>query len=182
MQTIQPIQTENASVEAKRLLQAVSAEYGLIPNMMKAMAQSPSALEGYLRFSSALAGGALDPKFREQIALTVAQANGCVYSLAAHTSSAGRLGVAGDEILSSREAWSPDTKRSAGLKFARDIVISSGDGPGEDLRQLRQAGYSDGEIVEIIANVALNIYANYFNIVARTELDFPKVALDMKAA
>src|SRR5882724_9850923 len=154
MQTIQPIQTENASVEVKRLLEAVGAEYGLIPNMMKAMAQSPSALEGYLRFSSALSGGALDPKFREKIALVVAQANGCEYSLAAHTASAGRLGLIGGEILASREAWSPDPKTSAGLKFARDIVISGGDSPAEDLRQLRQAGYSDGEIVEIIANVA----------------------------
>src|SRR5437764_14216937 len=103
MQTIQPIQTENSSVEAKRLLEAAGDEYGLIPNMMKAMAQSPAALEGYLRFSGALAGGSLDPKLREQIALTVAQVNGCMYSLASHTASAGRLGVDGDEILARRE-------------------------------------------------------------------------------
>ncbi len=68
------------------------------------------------------------------------------------------------------------------MRFARDMVVKSGDGLGQDLQSLRQAGYSDGEIVEIIAHVALNIYANYFNMVAKTEIDFPKVALDVKAA
>jgi uncharacterized peroxidase-related enzyme len=182
MQTIQPIETEHASAEAKRLLEAARAEYGRIPNMMRAMAQSPAALDGYFRFGDALSGGTLDPKLREQIALAVAQANGCEYSLAAHTALAARLGVTGDEILESREAWSNNKKTAAGLRFARDMVVKSGDGLGQDLQSLRQAGYSDGEIVEIIAHVALNIYANYFNMVAKTEIDFPRVALDVKAA
>jgi len=182
MQTIQPIDTEQASAEVKRLLETARAEYGRIPNMMRAMAQSTAALDAYLRFGGALSGGTLDPKFREQIALAVSQANGCEYALAAHTAFAGRLGVTGEEILASRQAWSNNKKTAAGLRFARDMVVKSGDGLGKDLRSLRQAGYSDGEIVEIIASVALNIYANYFNLVAKTDIDFPKVALDLKAA
>jgi uncharacterized peroxidase-related enzyme len=182
MQTIQPIQIEDAGVEVKRLLQAVNDELGFTPNMVKSMAQSPAALEGYLRLHNALAGGKLDPKFREQLALAIAQANCCEYSLAAHTTLAGKLGVTRDEIQESREARSTDRKTDAGLSFARDLVGSRGDCSLEDLRQLRYAGYSDGEIVEIIANIALNIYTNYFNIVASPDIDFPKVALDMKAA
>src|SRR5215470_9618777 len=98
MQYIQPIEIENASEGTKRLLEAADAEFGAAPNMTRTMAQSPAALEGYLRMSRALAGGKLDPKLSQQIALTVAQANGCEYTLAAHTVFAGRLGLTGEEI------------------------------------------------------------------------------------
>jgi AhpD family alkylhydroperoxidase len=84
MQTIQPIQDEQRDSQAQRLLDVVGGELGLAPNMMKTMAQSPAALEGYLNLSGALANGVLDPQLREQIALTVAQTNRCEYSLAAH--------------------------------------------------------------------------------------------------
>jgi len=85
MQTIQPIQLENAGDATKRLLVAASTETGVSSNMMKTLAQSPRVLEGYLQFSRALAGGKLHQKVREQIALAVAQANLCEYSLAYHT-------------------------------------------------------------------------------------------------
>jgi len=51
-----------------------------------------------------------------------------------------------------------------------------------DLEEVRAAGYSDGEIAEIIAHAALNVLTNYFNKVAETEVDFPRVALAGKAA
>jgi alkylhydroperoxidase family enzyme len=46
---------------------------------------------------------------------------------------------------------------------------------GEDVSSLRQAGFEDGQIVEIIAVVMLNMFTNYFNHVAETEIDFPLV-------
>jgi AhpD family alkylhydroperoxidase len=138
MQTIQPIQIENASAGTKRLLEAADAEFGATINMIRTIAQSAAALEGYLRFSSALASGKLDEKFRQQLALAVAQANGCGYSLAAHTTLAGRLGLTVDEIRASREARSADSKVDAGLKFTRDLVVRGGDCSPEDLRSLRK--------------------------------------------
>ena len=182
MQSIQPIRTELANSKVKQLLMSVEAELGLTPNMMKCMAQSPAALEGYLRLGDALRGGELDPTFREQLALTVAQVNRCGYSLAAHTAFAGRLGLTIEEIGDGRAARGSDRKTDAGLKFARDLVARSGQLLSSDLRDIRQAGYSDEEIVEIVANVALNIYANYFNIVAGTVIDFPGVGLAANAA
>ena len=41
------------------------------------------------------------------------------------------------------------------------------------MAQVRNAGYTDGEVVEIVANVAINIFTNYFNHIANTEVDFP---------
>lgn len=49
-----------------------------------------------------------------------------------------------------------------------------------DLSRVREVGYGDGEIVEIIANVALNIFTNYLHNVARPEVDFPKIDVTIK--
>src|SRR5215472_2170127 len=99
MQTIQPIQDEQMDARTRKLLDLARAEFGLATNMMKTMAQSPAALEGYLNLSSALSDGLIEPRLREAVALTVAQAAGCEYSLAAHASLGRRTGLMEDEIL-----------------------------------------------------------------------------------
>lgn len=179
MQTIQPIQIEDAGGSTRRLLENVSSERADISTMVKTMAQSPRTLEGYLQFSRALNGGKLSAKTRELIALTVAQANDCEYSLAQHAWQAAQLGLTNDEILASREARAADRKAGAALKFARDLVIRSAECSTVGLRD---AEYTDSEIVEIVAQAALNVFENYFNLVVRTDLDFPKVAPRVRAA
>jgi alkylhydroperoxidase family enzyme len=70
---IDPVQ---ATGKAKQLLAAVRSKLGLVPKLIRVLANAPAALEGYLNFSGALAGGTLSVKVREQIALAVAQAAG----------------------------------------------------------------------------------------------------------
>jgi len=118
MQNIQPIQLENASDATRRLVATATADNGLPSNMIKSMAQSHTVLEGYLQFSRALKGGKLDQEEREQIALAVAQANLCEYSLAYHTARARKLGLTNDDILASREGRATDIKVDAALRFA----------------------------------------------------------------
>lgn len=165
-----------ASGKAKELLDKVKAKLGITPNSMRTMANSPAVLEGYLVFSNALAGGSLSAKLREQIALAVAETNGCEYCLSAHTATGKIVGLTENEILSSRQTASTDPKVDAALKFAKTIVARRGEVTDDDLIRIRQAGYSDGETAEIIANVVLNIFTNYLNQAAQTEIDFPKVA------
>lgn len=168
MQTIHPIQMEEAAGSTRRLLQAITVERGGLDNMIQTMAHSPTALEGYQRFGRALLNGSLSPELRALIALTVAQCNRCDYSLATHAERAGRLGLTLDEIRAARDARSTDEKRASALRFARDLIDRQGDC---STVELRQSGYSDGEIVEIVAAVALNVFENYFNNVAQTELE-----------
>src|SRR5436305_9863138 len=85
MARITQISHEAASGRARELLDAVMDRLGLVPNMTRAMANSPAALDGYLQLSGALGKGALPARVREQIALAVAQANACDYCLAAHS-------------------------------------------------------------------------------------------------
>ncbi len=176
MQRLPALDPESATGEAKKLLDGVQARLGMTPNLMRTMANSPAVLQAYLEFGRALQSGALPAKLREQIALTVAEANGCEYCLAAHSAIGKALGLSQDEILDSRRGASPDGKVDAALRIARQIVEKRGWVSDEDVSHLRRAGYSDGEIAEIVANVALHLFANYFDHVARTEIDFPKVS------
>jgi len=182
MPRITPVQPADASGKTKQMFDAVQAKLGLTPNLVKTLATSPAALEGYLGLNGALAGGALNVQLREQIALAVAQANSCEYCLAAHTALGSLAGLQAEDILGSRRATAADAKRDSALKFAQAVVVNRGDVSDAALGAVRAAGFSDGEITEIVAHVALNIFTNYINLVARTIVDFPRVELSIGAA
>lgn len=181
MTRIQPVNPEQATPKAQTLLAGVKAKIGMTPNLMKTMAQSAAVLEGYLNFSGALSEGLLSPQVREQIALTVGQANACQYCLSAHSAIGKMVGLKPEEIAANRRATSTDAKTAAALRFAQELVVHKGLVEDEALARVRAAGWSDGEIAEIVANVALNIFTNYFNHVAGTEVDFPKVDVNLTA-
>ncbi len=147
--------------------------------MIKTLAQSPLVLEGYLDLQKTLSGSRLSPATREQIALAVAQTNLCEYSLAEHAHRAALLGLKGEQILESREARALDKKTDALLRFARDLAARRRE---SSVVELRENGCSDADIIEVIAYVALNVFENYFNDVAQTELDFPRMARAAQAA
>lgn len=176
MSRIQPIAVETASPETQTLLAGVKAKFGMTPNMMATMGQSPAVLEAYLSFAGALAKGVLSARLREQIALAVGQANGCEYCLSAHSAGGKRVGLRAEEMVENRRGMAGDSKTAVVLRFAQDLVIQRGEVDDAALRKLREAGYTETEIVEIVANVAVNIFTNYFNLVAQTEVDFPRVS------
>lgn len=175
MSRIQAIDPAQATGKARTLLDAVKAKMGMVPNLTRVLANAPAALDGYLSFSGALAGGALDAKVREQIALAVAEANLCGYCLSAHTLIGGKVGLTQDDILAARAANATTPRTDAILKLARAVVVSRGELTDADFRSARQAGLGDSEIVETVAHVALNIFTNYLNHAAQTVVDFPKV-------
>jgi uncharacterized peroxidase-related enzyme len=175
MSRLAAVQTEAATGKAKELLQAVQAKLGITPNMTRVMANSPAVLEAYLGFSGALAGGQLDAKLREEIALEVGEQNACQYCVSAHTAIGKMHGLTDAEISAAREARAGAPRNAAALKFAQEIVAKQGRPSDADLEVVRRAGFSDGEIAEIVANVALNVFTNYFNNTAEVDVDFPKV-------
>lgn len=175
MSRIHQIAPEAATGKAKELLDAVKGKLGLVPNITRAMANSPAVLEGYLGLSGALGKGGLSPKNREQIALAVGQANQCDYCLAAHSAIGKMVGLTAEQILDSRRGTAIDPKTDALIRFARKVVDERGQVSDADVAEVRAAGLDDGAIAEVVANVALNIFTNYFNHVAETDIDFPKV-------
>ncbi len=181
MSRLAAIQTESATGKAKELLEAVQAKLKITPNMTRVMANSPAVLQGYLSFSGALASGSLDAKLREEIALEVGEQNACQYCVSAHTAIGKMTGLTDSEIDAARDAKSSSAKNAAALKFAKEIVARKGQTSDADVQAVRAAGFTDGEIAEIIAHVALNVFTNYFNNTAGVEVDFPKMALRQTA-
>lgn len=175
MQRITAIDPETASGKVKDLLNTVQRSLGITPNIVRTMAQSPAVLDAYLAFGAALSKGLLSARLREQIALVVGETNGCDYCLAAHTAIGKKVGLSEDALIESRRANARDSRDRAALQFARNVVRAHGEVRDQDVDHLRTLGFTDGEIAEIVANVAINLFTNYFNHVARTEVDFPAV-------
>ena len=176
MARINPI-NRNGNPKTNGLLNAVEKKMGMLPNIVATMAQSPAVAKAYLDGAGALATGALPAALREQIALTVSEIDQCEYCLAAHNFLGGEAGLSESDRLDARHGVASDDKTNAALAFARRIVENRGHLSDEDVDEVRLAGFSDGEIVEIVANVCMTIFTNYFNHVAGTEVDFPHVPL-----
>ncbi|MEO8327120.1 MAG: carboxymuconolactone decarboxylase family protein [Nitrospirota bacterium] len=176
MSRLPAINPEHATGQAQRLLKGVEGKLGFAPNIMRTMANSPSVLQGYLDFSRALSKGSLSPKLREQIALAVSEVNDCQYCLAAHSAIGRSVGLSEEALGDSRRGESPDPKEATVLAFTRNVVTNRGRVSDEEVAKLRKAGFSEGDIVELIANISLTLFTNYFNHIAATEIDFPAVS------
>lgn len=177
MTRLKALSPEEVTGKTKELFNAVQGKLGSVPNMMRTMGNSPAVLEGYLNFSGALSHGTLGAKIGELLALTIAESNSCDYCLAAHTFIGEKLVKIDKSVLgAARTGNTTDAKTNAALQFAKTLVSKSGLVNDEDVNAVKTAGFSDGEVGEIVAHVALNILTNYFNNTANTEIDFPKVA------
>ena len=171
---IQLVDPDQATGAIRRLFAEIRVKFALVPNLFRVLANAPAALEGLMGLSAALGRGALDEKTREQLALAIAESNLCAYCLSGHTAMAAKIGLSRVEIDDAIRASAADARTDAILKLARSIVVQRGELSDADLGRARVAGLSDGEIVETVANVALNIFENYMSHVARVPIDFPK--------
>ena len=166
---------EDAPAKSKPLLDAVEKQLGVVPNLFRLVSSSPAALEGYLGLNGPL-GRTLDAKTRERIALAVAQSNGCDYCLSAHTYLGLNLAkIDNAEIALNRAGHSGDAKADAAVVFARKVLDARGRVSDADIAAVRLAGFSEPQVIEIVASVALNVLTNYINNVAQTDIDFPVV-------
>ena len=173
---------DNSPAASKPLLAAVKQSLGVVPNLMKLVGHSPAALEGYLSLNGALAKGKLDAKLRESIALAVAEYNGCDYCLSAHDYLGRNVAkMNGGEIDAARDGRSADARTDAALHFARRVAESRGRVSDIEIAALRNAGFDEASVIEIVVNVALNVLTNYVNNVAQTDIDFPKVSAKLAA-
>jgi uncharacterized peroxidase-related enzyme len=171
-----PAKIEDAPAASRPLLEAVQKQFGSVPNLFRLVANSPAALEGYLGLSGALSKGALPAQTRERIAIAIAEVNGCAYCLSAHVYLGKNLARLDDaEITANRDGASTDPKADAAVRFAVKVARERGHVGEEDLRAVKDAGYDDAQLIEIVQHVGLNTWTNYINEVAKTDVDFPRV-------
>jgi len=161
------------------LFDAIQSQLGMVPNFLKVFANSPEALKSFLGLYGVANRGSLEPQTRERIAVALAQQNACEYCLSAHTAIGRKAGLDGAEIEANRAGTSRDARAAAAVKFARALVAHTGDVTTAELSEVRNAGYSDAEIVEIITHVGMNILTNILGRASRIYIDFPKVELQL---
>ncbi len=171
-----PASIDDAPEKSRPLLEAVKKQLGVVPNLFRLVSTSPTALEGYLGLSGALGKGRLPAPTRERIALAVAEINGCDYCLSAHSYLGKNLAKLDEaEMAANRSGHSNDPTAGAAVQFAAKVTRQRGRVSEDDLRAVKLAGYDQAQIIEIVQHVALNVWTNYMNNVAETDIDFPVV-------
>jgi len=170
------LKPEQVPADSKPTLDAITKSIGFTPNMMAIFAQSPIAFNSWATLLGSLSK-TLDVKTRDSIGLAVSEVNGCNYCLTIHSYTAEHLAkLPADEIILARKGHASDPKRDAAVRFARKVIETRGQIGEADLQAVRDAGYTDANIIEIVALVAMYSLTNFFNNVFDPEKDFPAVA------
>lgn len=177
MSRVPLINPATAEGDRKVLLDQIQGAFGATPAMFRAVANSPAALKSMFGSFGALGSGSLPAKLGEQLAVAIANRNACEYCLAAHTALGRKAGATAEEISDAQDGRSKDPQTAAALAFALKLVEERGQVSDADVTGLRTAGFSDEQIVEIIAHVALNLFTNYVNVALDVPVDFPAVKL-----
>lgn len=177
MSRINLVTPEQANDEQAELYQAIQGQLGMVPNFLKIFANSPAALRAFLGLHGIANEGSLDPQTRERIALGLAEQNACEYCVSAHSAIGRKAGLSNEEIEANRAGSSQDAKAAVAVKFARSLAEHNGEVSTSELLEIRNAGYDDAQIVEIITHVGMNVLTNILGKASRVEIDFPKVSL-----
>ena len=177
MSRITTVTDDIAHNEQKELFAAIKAKLGMVPNFLRVFANSPDALKAFLGLHHIAESGALSPATRERIAVALAQKNECQYCLSAHTAIGRKAGLNSEEIDNNRTGESQDAKAAVAIKFARSLVEHMGEITTAELQAMRDAGFSEAEIVEVITHTGMNVLTNILAKASRVVIDFPQVEL-----
>ena len=171
---------EDATGPSAEILNQVRETFGGVPNVFQVLATSPAALGAYAGMSQSLEEGSLAARLREMIAVAVAARNGCEYCLAAHAAGAKAQGVTNEEMQAATAFEAQEPREQAALTFVREAISQAGAVDEKALEAVRDAGWSDEELLEMLAHIALNQLTNMVNRLAETPNDMPKHALKIK--
>ena len=170
-----PVHSVDSAPEGGRdALKALEAQFGKVLNIHGAMAHSPAVLETYVAIQRALEDkGALDKKLREVVALAVANVDECSYCQAAHTLGGKAAGLSEADTIAIRRGQVDDPKLQALVTLVREQAAEVGHVQDSTWQAALDAGWTDAELTETSAHVALNLFTNYFNHLVQTDLDLP---------
>jgi uncharacterized peroxidase-related enzyme len=164
---------DDVTTDAQDVLDKVGAQFGFVPNMFKTIASNPTVLDIVMTLQGK-SRTILDAKTRHTIALAVSEANGCDYCLAIHTYGSFELGgMSSDDVALARSGGSTDPKRAAAARFAQRVVETRGQVSDADLAEVRDAGYTDPQILAIVTLVVQFQLTNFINNVNQTDVDVP---------
>ncbi|ASK30043.1 alkylhydroperoxidase [Chryseobacterium sp. T16E-39] len=175
MPRIEALKPEHVPADSKPTLDAFTNSLGFTPNMMATFAASPIAFNTWATFLGSMSK-ALDVKTRDSIGLTVSEVNGCNYCLTVHSYTAEHMAkLTPEEIILARKGHATDPKRDAAVQFARKVIETRGNISDSDFNAVKDAGYTDAHVLEIIGLVTMYSLTNFINNVSNPDKDFPQV-------
>lgn len=163
---------ETAPEGSKELLAGAQKTYGFVPNLMATLAEAPIAAEAYITLGGIFDKSDLTPTEQQVILMTNNRLNGCEYCMAAHTTISGMQGVSADVIEALREGTElADPKLEALRVFAAQVNTQRGYLEYAQIEAFLAAGYTKGNLLEVIVGTSLKVISNYTNHVAHTPVD-----------
>ena len=165
---------DQAPVDSQPTLEGFEKFFGFVPNLFAVIGKSPNALAAFKGLQIPLQK-TLDAGMRERIALAVSEVNGCEYCIRAHGFIGTRFGKLDlEEMELNRHGKSGDPKAEAAVSFAKKVTETRGKVTDEDLDAVRAAGYTDQQILEMVALSVQFLFTNFMNNVAKTHIDIPE--------
>lgn len=176
MSRLAGIREQDATGKAADIFASIKKSVGKIPNAYLTIGgHSPAALQQALAHNAMLQKSSLSAKELEAINLSVSEATGCDYCLAAHSMMAKKAGFSRVQIGELRRAeYADDTHLDTLTKFTQKLVTTAGTLPETDVSALREAGFNDRQVIEIISAVSAILFTNMVNRVNDTVVDFPQ--------
>jgi alkylhydroperoxidase family enzyme len=156
------------------ILKGVSTAGGSVSKLVGVLAGAPVALRAYIRMRAELRHGKLPEHTALRIALAVAERRGDDYSVAQHAGLARRAGLGLNEISRARSFASADERENALLAFLAATLETDGRPDKHLQEEAREIGWSDEEIIEALAHVALNEFQSLVSSAA----ELPREASD----
>lgn len=164
---------ETAPEKSKPILDQVKQKYGFTPNLIGVLAEAPAAAKGYAVVAEAFEASSLSPVEQQVVLLSVSFENACHYCMAAHSTVAGMVGMPEDvlEALRNGRKIERDPKLETLRATTRKLVEKRGWLEDSEVQAFLDAGYTQGQLLEVLVGVAQKTISNYTNHLAQTPVD-----------
>ncbi|GJM22998.1 MAG: hypothetical protein DHS20C15_29130 [Planctomycetota bacterium] len=171
--TTYPLHTAETAPRASRpILEGAEKALGFVPNLYATMADAPAALQTYTDISTSFDSTSLSPLERQVVLIAASVENNCTYCVAAHSTIAGMQKLDTSVVDALRNAEDPaDPKLAALAHFTRVVVEQRGFAGQEEVDRFLDAGYTTGQVLEVVLGVTMKTLSNYTSHLAAQPLD-----------
>lgn len=156
-----PIHTiESAPEKSKPLLQGLKQNFGFIPNAAATMAESPVLIGAFVGTFVGFHGGSFTEGEKQTLLLTNAVTLRCPWTVAFHSTAALGAGVSQSDVAAIRNGQLPSDATYAALSAVTKALIEKRGNVAEgDIDRFFSAGYSQTQLLEVIAGIAISTMA-----------------------
>jgi len=172
--SLPPVSNENAQGAAKDIIEGTQAKLGFVPNMYRAMANSPGYLSTYAHgYTEFRENSGFTPQEQEVVFLVLSRENGCDYCVAAHSMVADKMSNLDSGSLAAVRSGSalPGVKLQALAIFTKHVFDTRGMVGRPEAAAFLAAGYTEKQILEVVLATAVKTLSNYSNHIFHNNVD-----------